>query len=185
MAHSTAWPRAAVLGATRAAVAAAVLFTANAASANNPTWYGYETLTVDGVSAGLIGVNSYLLYRDQSHGDNGEYLGVKVALAGLGGLGYVFGGPIVHWAHARTGIGFADLGTRIALPLGGLGLGALVSSGDQTRAIVVGAIVGGALAIALDAAVFAFDPVLGTSSSTTSGLTSAQRTRLFSIGGAF
>jgi hypothetical protein len=168
-----------------AALVAGILLTASTARASDTTWYGYQTLAVDGVSAGLIGVNAYLIKKDTEHGDTGDHTGVYVILAGLGGLGYLFGGPTVHWAHGRTGIGFADLGARVALPLAGLGIGALIPARDQTPGIIIGAIIGGCLAVALDAVVFARDPILGSSASSTSALTSQQRMRLFSLGGAF
>lgn len=102
-------------------------------------WYGHQTLLVDGVfvSCMLLG-----LAADTS------------SLGGTGVVGYFFGGPIVHWAHGEVGRGFGSLGFRLGLPMaGGLLGGALVGGEEGTIAPGVGAILGVAGAMVLDAAI--------------------------------
>ncbi len=48
---------------------------------------------------------------------------------GVGALGLLFGGPIVHWAHGRGTRGAVALGMNFGLAAVGFGLGALVGAG--------------------------------------------------------
>lgn len=68
-------------------------------------WYGWQTLTADGMSAGSFAA------------------GVAIGKAGAGARilgvgGFVFAAPIVHMAHENVGRGFASMGLRILM--GGL-----------------------------------------------------------------
>jgi hypothetical protein len=80
------------------------------------TWYGWQILLVDGGSLALLlagaGSSSTQVVSD------------------LGGIGYVAGGPTVHWVHGNVGKGFASLALRLGLPLGGLVLGLLMANGS-------------------------------------------------------
>ena len=121
-------------------------------------WYGWQTLIVDAAATGLL--TAGLIQTATSESRNTTLL--------LSGYGvYVFGPPIVHFAHRKVGIGFADMGIRIAAPvvlalagnaLAGRGgsSGELFASGEGTAA---GFLVGYAGAVALDAALFARERV--------------------------
>jgi len=117
-------------------------------------WYGWQTLVVDGAafSTLLIGAAA----NGSSGGDDGS------ALVGIGLLGYEFGPGIVHFVHRNPGRGFASFGVRFGMPLAGAVLGASLASncdGYQCEGdgAAVGLLLGMAGAIALDAAVFAYD----------------------------
>lgn len=110
-------------------------------------WYGGQTLLVDALSIGavLLGATS----------DGGS-------LAAAGGLGYVFGGPIVHAAHGHVGKPFASFGMRVGLPIGGalLGCAAQGKQGGDFGCLggaALGFLAGGIAAISLDAGVIAYD----------------------------
>jgi hypothetical protein len=81
-------------------------------------WYGWETMMVDGLSAGLL---SAAILTD----NNGAQ--APFAVAGL--TGFTLGAPIVHASRGRWGLAFADLGLRV----GAIALGALVG-GEVGRA---------------------------------------------------
>jgi hypothetical protein len=116
-------------------------------------WYGWQTLIVDAASVGFV-------------------IAATVAdsepLFWVGMGGYLFGAPIVHFAHARVGIGFADMGVRTAAALVLLFAAVLVliddfdgdsSDGDSLTVLgifAIGALIG---ASALDAAVLARERV--------------------------
>lgn len=114
--------------------------------ATETSWYGWQPLLIDTVSTAL-GVGEGLLLVKASSGDPSfSPAGTALLLAPgvLGGLGYLFGGPTVHWLHARVGTGFLSLGLRVGLPLAGLGLGALIP-GIAGRENLAGALVGTAV----------------------------------------
>lgn len=116
------------------------------------TWYGWQTLVVDGAALSAILLGAAI---DGSGRDGGD-----VALLGL--LGYELGPGIVHFVHRNPGRGFASFGVRLGMPLTGAFLGASVSSNcDGFRCeedgAALGFLLGMAGAIAIDAAVFAFD----------------------------
>jgi hypothetical protein len=79
-------------------------------------WYGWQTLLVFGGSAavGIIGSVA---------GGASDSPGVWLTSLGLGGTGFLLGGPIVHWAHGNTSKGFGALGLNFGMPLVGAGLG--------------------------------------------------------------
>jgi hypothetical protein len=118
-------------------------------------WYGWQTLVVDGAAF------STLLIGAVANGSSGSGDGGST-LVGIGLLGYEFGPGIVHFVHRNPGRGFASFGVRLGLPLAGAVLGASLSSNcDGYRCEEGGAgaglILGMLGAIALDAAVFAYD----------------------------
>jgi hypothetical protein len=119
------------------------------------TWYGWQTLVVDGaaLSALLAGA---AVNRGASSGSEGSV----VAVVGL--LTYELGPGIVHFVHRNPGRGFASFGVRLGMPLTGAFLGASFSSNcDSYRCeddgAAAGALLGMVGAIAIDAAVFAYD----------------------------
>lgn len=110
-------------------------------------WYGWETLTVDAVSAALLvaGASTDL-----------EELGA------VGGVGYFLGSPVVHWSHGNVAKGFGSLALRVAATAV-LGFGSVVCfnsrSSDNTLpcGVAVLGVVAVPAAVAVDAAVFAYD----------------------------
>jgi hypothetical protein len=99
-------------------------------------WYGWQTLVVDGVGI--------------------------VTLPVLVGVGvYLVGPPIVHWAHGRVGLGFADLGIRFASAVV-LTAAEFSVRGAEHLNLLTFALVFSAIespAIALDASVLAWEKV--------------------------
>jgi hypothetical protein len=124
-----------------------------AAPAGSVHWYGGETLLADGLSVGLIVL--------------GEASRSSAAIVGL--AGYVLGGPIVHAAHGRVGIAFADLALRLGAPLlmGVVGgMIDLATSGPCREDLclpglagaAIGVLAGHVTAVTLDAAALAYEP---------------------------
>lgn len=115
-------------------------------------WYGWQTLTADGVSLAAILVGAALDER-RSGKDEFVWLGI---------LGYELAPGFVHFAHRHVGRGFASFGIRLGMPLAGVFLGASLASGCNTNLCEatgagVGALLGMGGAIAIDAALFAYD----------------------------
>jgi hypothetical protein len=73
------------------------------------SWYGWQTLLID---AGCVALTALSLEVNNGQGGAGA-----VVLLGAGGLGYVFGGPAVHWQHDREFIAYADITMRLGAPL--------------------------------------------------------------------
>ncbi len=122
------------------------------------SWYGYQTLLVDGIA--LVALPAGIaLTVNEAKGDNAAIPGL--AVTGLGATSYLFGAPIVHWAHGRVGIGFLSLGLRILAPVAGLGLGAvgsqITNDSKNQDGIPVGAGLGALAAIVIDAAVLSWE----------------------------
>jgi hypothetical protein len=118
-----------------------------------PQWYGWQTLIADAPSltAFVAGVSMI---------DDGNSGGSTLAWAGI--LGYELVPGIIHFAHGNPGRGFASLGMRFGMPLAGAIVGAAVASNcDSSLCELGGAGVGIMLgmggAIAIDAAVLAYD----------------------------
>jgi hypothetical protein len=119
-------------------------------------WYGWKTLTADGVSltAFLAGVS---ISSGSSSGN-----GTGQALAWFGLLGYELAPGFVHFVHRNPGRGFASFGMRLGLPLAGAFIGASLASGCDANLCEAGGagagiLIGMGAAVAIDAAVFAYD----------------------------
>lgn len=115
-------------------------------------WYGWQTLIVDGAS-----LSALVLGAGLSNGD-----GDAGGLVALGLLGYEFGPGIVHFVHRNPGRGFASMGLRLGMPLAGAFFGASAASNCdgflcEAEGAAAGLLLGMAGAIALDAALFAYD----------------------------
>jgi hypothetical protein len=113
-------------------------------------WYGWQTLIADGAST--------LLLLSSAAGDDEA----SETLVTMGLVGYEFAPGIVHFAHGNTGRGFGSFGLRLGMPLAGAFVGASAASGCdgflcEAGGAAIGALVGMAGAIAIDAAVFAYD----------------------------
>lgn len=91
-------------------------------------WYGWQILLADVVSWSLIASNSS-------------------GAGGVGLLGYLLGGPVIHFAHGEAADGVADLGARVFLPLAGGALAAQAAPCHDCEApsvLAVGGVLGGA-----------------------------------------
>ena len=118
-------------------------------------WYGWQILIVDA---------SWIVLGVATAGIDSQS-----AIHALPVLTYALGPPIVHWAHGRVGIGFADLGIRVVGPFAVGLLGAVVGaaaganstnqSDDAAAGFVVGALVGFLSALIVDPAVLAYEKV--------------------------
>jgi len=122
-------------------------------SRTRPTWYGWQTLIMDGATLSI-----FVSAAIASSADDG----VGAKLGGLVAASYELGPGIIHVVHGNPGRGLASFGIRVGLPLAGAFIGASAASGcDGFRCEVGGAAVGALLgaggAIAIDAAVFAYD----------------------------
>jgi hypothetical protein len=120
------------------------------------TWYGWQTLSVDGASLGLALVSSAIYSSRGSSNDASAALGLAA------GLGFSFGSGIVHFVHRNPGRGFASFGLRLGMPIAGAIVGAAVTSGCdgylcEKDGTGIGALIGAGGAVALDAALFAYD----------------------------
>ncbi|EYF05242.1 hypothetical protein [Chondromyces apiculatus] len=73
------------------------------------TWYGWQTLIVMGASSAFFVV---------------PFATGDTLLVGVPVMSFVFGGPIVHFAHGRIGRGFGVLGMHFGIATGSALLGA-------------------------------------------------------------
>src|SRR4051812_25374574 len=80
------------------------------------TWYGNQTLIVDGVTLAAAALAASVAGPPENQG-------TAKGLGTLAGVGYLFGGPIVHWAHGHPGRGFGSLALRFFIPLVTLAIG--------------------------------------------------------------
>ncbi len=91
---------------------------------------------------------------------DGNSGGSTLAWAGI--LGYELAPGIINFAHGNPGRGFASLGIRVGMPLAGAIVGAAVASNCNSSLCEaggagVGIMLGMGGAIAIDAAVLAYD----------------------------
>lgn len=119
-------------------------------------WYGWQTLATDGAAVALV------LASIATAGGSGDSAS---GACGVGAVGvYALGAPAVHFVHGNPGRGFASLGIRVGAPvvLGFLGVeaencgehgGDFCGFGGALLGVSAG-IIG---AIAIDAAVLAYD----------------------------
>jgi hypothetical protein len=117
------------------------------------TWYGWQTLTADGISTFLVITAASLAESDT---DAAETL-VWASLAS-----YEFAPGILHFVHQNPGRGFASFGIRLGMPLAGAFVGAAAASGCrgyecEAVGAGVGFLFGMGGAIAIDAAVLAYE----------------------------
>jgi hypothetical protein len=118
-------------------------------------WYGWQILIVDGTTVGVVAASSLL--RGKPWTDLS--FPTVVAL-------YLVGPPVVHVVHGRVGVAIGDVFLRGGLALAGAFVGDLIGvantcSGcfvDQAPYLFLGLSVGIGSAVALDAALLAYDP---------------------------
>jgi hypothetical protein len=118
-------------------------------------WYGWQTLTADGASMLLL-IAGAVAAENDTLGDSGD------TMVTMGLVGYEFAPGIVHFAHGNPGRGFASFGMRLGMPIAGAFLGAATSSGCdgfecEASGAALGLLLGMGGAIAIDAAIFAYD----------------------------
>jgi len=138
-------------------------------------WYGWQTLSVDALPAGLF-VGAIV-----ADGERGSTFLIT------GSSTFALGAPLVHVLHERPLIGLASFGLRVGLPLLGLAIGlpfadlspspAMPDMADEDASIgatpiIVGGLLGAATASALDAGFLAYDtpPRRSATSETSSAL---------------
>ena len=89
--------------------------------------------------------------------------GALTPLFGVGVLGLIFGGPILHWTHGHVGRGFAVLGMNLGLGSGLGALGGVILGGGNDAGVLLGAgggaLLGLVVANILNAAAFSYDEV--------------------------
>jgi hypothetical protein len=88
-----------------------------AARRSSTTWYGYQTLAMDGVALALFIPDAASNYNS---GMQGFGVGALVM--------YGAGAPLVHFSHGHVGKGFLDLGLRIIAPVIAGGVGGVIGS---------------------------------------------------------
>lgn len=122
-------------------------------------YYGWQNLIADAASVTILAIGA-------ADGTGSPY---RV----IGGIGYVFASPIIHWIHGNIGYGFGSLGMRVLLPPTGLVIGLVVGAivgasernglEDSGSAIATGAIagffIGAAIPVAIDATAFGWEKV--------------------------
>jgi hypothetical protein len=126
-------------------------------------WYGWQTLVVDGTSLAALLVGASLTSQRSRNDGPGD------TLVGAGLLGYVLAPGIVHLVHRNPGRGFASVGLRLGMPLAAAFLGASLASGCNTNLCEsngagIGVLLGMGGAVAIDAALFAYDDAKRSSS---------------------
>jgi hypothetical protein len=121
-------------------------------------WYGWQTLTLDGINFLVLIPVSFGI---ASHGGSAEFIGASGAALGI--LGYAVGAPIIHAVHGEFRMSALSFGLRTVAPLGtafvGGALGGFSAAGSGSEraslalsaGVLSGAFIGAAGAIAIDA----------------------------------
>jgi hypothetical protein len=127
-----------------------------AEAAERRHWYGWQTLVADGASFASLLVGASLTSQRSSDDGPGD------TLVWTGLLGYELAPGIIHFAHRNPGRGFASFGLRLGMPLAAAFVGASLASGCNTNLCEsngagVGVLLGMGGAVAIDAALFAYD----------------------------
>jgi len=127
-----------------------------AADAERRHWYGWQTLVADGASFASLLVGASLTSQRSSNDGPGD------TLVWTGLLGYELAPGIIHFAHRNPGRGFASFGLRLGMPLAAAFVGASLASSCNTNLCEgngagIGGLLGMGGAMAIDAALFAYD----------------------------
>ncbi len=140
-------------------------------------WYGWQTLTADGLSLGVVvasvPVGQAFIERN-ADGTTGGPPPIMWAMLAAGGAGYVLAPPVLHWVRGNTGRGFISLGMRVTGPLLSLGVtgcvGAHGAPGSGAACVVgIAGILGTIAASVIDATILARDPPRHDTAGSTSG----------------
>ncbi len=136
------------------------------ASPDGPRWYGWQTLSVDGIALGVT-LTGWATVSASTPGSSP--LGSVVL--GVGLTGYALGPPLVHLAHGRWVTALVDAGIRLTAPIIAGAIGSVIdlaSNPNQCQdasgpcgpfvGAGVGAVVGYAGAVAFDAVFLAREP---------------------------
>jgi hypothetical protein len=94
-------------------------------------WYGGYVLAVDIPSILVLDVGTAL-----GMGDGGSVSGGGAAALAVGGVGYAFGAPIVHWIEGDVGAGWGSFGLHMGGFLAGIGFQGSVSTTHGTALAV-------------------------------------------------
>lgn len=111
-------------------------------------WYGWQIILTDASAVTLTVAGA---------------LGEADGLVTLGVLSYLFGPPIVHFAHRNVGRGFGSLGLRLGAPFVGALLGVAVANCSEGSdfcgmpEVAVAMTAATLTAVVVDAAVLAYD----------------------------
>jgi hypothetical protein len=135
------------------------------------SWYGWQTLISDGSAVGLFSLAYLMDYEGKGSTSRQAYADGGNVLFAAGFATYLGGAPVIHWVHGNGRTGWASLGLRAGLPIGGAIAGALIgaaacgssNSEELVPCPVAFAAVGGLAGIVaapiLDSAVLAREPV--------------------------
>jgi hypothetical protein len=125
-------------------------------------WYGWQTLLTD---AAAITLTVALTANADEH-DDAAVIGAFV----IGASAFALGGPIVHAAHGHWGKAGISLASRLGLSFIGAAIGAGIGADSCSQYVydhdgcaiedgALGLIAGAAIAVIVDAAVLAREPV--------------------------
>jgi hypothetical protein len=131
-------------------------------------WYGWQTLLVDGGTLVSVFASGTLgLTLQSATWSEIELVGAIVGAT----ASYILAAPIVHVLHGRVGVAVGDAAMRAGLGFLGLFAGRVIGAATCTRCpgpfgdlyarwegSVLGLLVGSGGAVALDAAVLAYEP---------------------------
>jgi hypothetical protein len=125
-------------------------------------WYGWQTLTIDGAAIGifLLGASIVTTHPPSIVATSAPLpLAPAVAAVGI----YALGPSAIHFAHRQAWKGVGSIALRAIMPLAGFAVGywgsglmPSMASGATTSG-AVGGVVGGAGAMAADAALLGWD----------------------------
>jgi hypothetical protein len=137
------------------------------------SWYGWQTLISDGSAIGLLSLAYLVDYEGKGATSRQGYADGANLLFATSFATYLVGAPVIHWVHGQGRTGWASLGLRAGLPIGGAIAGALIgsaacgSSSNSDELVscpaafgAVGALAGVVAAPILDATVLAREPVM-------------------------
>jgi hypothetical protein len=114
------------------------------AAPKSEEWYGWQTLTADAVSLGLLFATA----------PDGGMVGL---------VGYLFASPVIHGVHARPEAAAGSMGIRVVAPLFGGAIGSAMCTDRDgmlpcISEVAAGVLMGASTAIIVDAAILARKP---------------------------
>jgi hypothetical protein len=139
-----------------------VLLCASTASAEEReaperSWYGYQTLSADGLAITMTGLGVKAAIHEGGFDDGSSHTTSKFLLIG-GAMGYLFASPTIHALHGHWGKAGASLGLRTA-PIA-LGAGIFAMGGESGQSVGASVLIVGILtALVVDSALVANENV--------------------------